>query len=276
MGYDWDFIAGVSVGALNGGMLAMRKYTKLWEHWSNISNDKVYTGKLTVWYALYRLLLGRKSVLDNGPLKAMIEREFDENLLAVELRIGAVDLFKGGYVAFKPGDTTKFTDAVLASTAIPIYWEPVDVPPYGPMVDGGVRNVTPLGDVIEHDPDEIVIINCRPPDPRVLKDPPGNLFKVGTRSLDILTNEVFLGDVREFIRINRNVQEAAAGGVTLHSESGRPYKFFEHKLIEPTESLGGTIDFSQKSTRRSMKAGWAAAAKVLGDPPSGPVPFPGF
>jgi hypothetical protein len=39
-------IAGVAVGALNGVMLAMHKYEQLEAIWKNISNDKVYTGKL--------------------------------------------------------------------------------------------------------------------------------------------------------------------------------------------------------------------------------------
>ena len=31
-GYNWDIIAGVSVGALNGGMLAMKKYDRLYRN----------------------------------------------------------------------------------------------------------------------------------------------------------------------------------------------------------------------------------------------------
>jgi NTE family protein len=42
-GYNWDIIAGVSVGALNGGMLAMKKYARVQELWETISNGKVYT-----------------------------------------------------------------------------------------------------------------------------------------------------------------------------------------------------------------------------------------
>jgi NTE family protein len=34
-GYEWDVIAGVSVGALNGTMLAMHKYRELEELWTS-------------------------------------------------------------------------------------------------------------------------------------------------------------------------------------------------------------------------------------------------
>src|SRR5690606_28940311 len=72
---------------------------------------------------------------------------------------------------------TDFRNAILASPAMPIVWEPV---PEIRMregvlngrvtqaVDGGIRNVSPLGDVIEEinkagsDDYTIVIINCNP------------------------------------------------------------------------------------------------------------------
>ena len=54
-----------------------------------------------------------------------------------------------------------FSEAVLASTVMPIIWEPLDISPqYRSMVDGGVRNISPLGDILDEDPAEIVIINC--------------------------------------------------------------------------------------------------------------------
>ncbi len=43
-GYKWDIIAGVSVGALNGAMLAQEKYQRLAEIWQTISNDKTGFG----------------------------------------------------------------------------------------------------------------------------------------------------------------------------------------------------------------------------------------
>ena len=274
-GYRWDIIAGVSVGALNGGMLAMEKYPELWALWSTISNEKVYTGRTKLWYAVLRVLLGKRSILGNGPLRGLIEREFDPALVKADLRIGAVSLRTGKYVVFRPGDA-HFREAVLASTAIPVYWPPEEVPPHGPMVDGGVRNVTPLGDVLDDEPDEVVIINCNRKEPPVLERPPGNIFDIGLRSLDIAVNEIFTGDVEEFVRINRNVQEAASHGVTLHDEEGKPHKYFEYKLIEPREALGEMVDFSQATARRSMRAGWEAAEAVLGAPASGPVALPGW
>lgn len=262
-GYQWDIIAGVSVGALNGGMLAMEKYERLLEIWNTISAEQVYTGGFNFWSTV-KLLFGAKSFYGNEPLKRMLQKEFEPSDIKADLRVGTVSLVTGEYVEFR-ADDPNLMEATLASTAIPIIWEPVDVSPEQCcMVDGGVRNISPIGDVLDSEPDEIVIINCNPEKFDELSEPPGNIVKIGTRTLDILLNELFRSDMREFVRINHLVEEAAARGVTLHHPtSGRTYKYYECKIIEPDFPLGDTLDFSQGAVQRSLQAGVEKARHVL-------------
>jgi NTE family protein len=262
-GYHWDLIAGVSVGALNAVMLAMEKYDRLDEIWKGISNEQVYTGGFNLW-AIIRLLFGAKSVLGNDPLRRMIEAEYEPERINTELRIGAVSLQTGEYMVFTP-DFTNFVDAVLASTAIPLVWSPVQISPqYRDMVDGGVRNISPLGDVLDTDPDEIVVINCGPKQPPVKPDGFKNALDIGMHALDIALNEIFITDLREFIRINRNVQEAQYAGLVLHNENGKSYKYYDCKIIEPDYPLGDTLDFSPEVIQERMDHGWEKAKAVLG------------
>jgi NTE family protein len=262
-GYVWDVIAGVSVGALNGTMLAMKKYERLEEIWRTITRDRVMTGRMGVW-AIFRMMFGAKSIYGNSPLWNLIQQEIDPAAVGVDLRIGVVSLRTGEYVRFEKDDPG-FAKAVLASTAIPIVWEPVEVSAeYADMVDGGVRNVSPLGDVLDTDPDEVVVINCSPMDPPRLVSPLKDVLAIGRHALDIALNEIFVTDVREFTRINRNVQEAAQHGVTLHNEEGKPYKFYNSKIIEPDSPLDDTLDFSRQALERSMEKGLAKAIEVLG------------
>jgi NTE family protein len=262
-GYHWDVIAGVSVGAINATMLAMEKYQRLEDLWQNISNDQVFTGKLNFW-ALLKIAFGAKSVFGNDPLREILQGEYEPEKLRVDLRIGAVSLKSGEYVSFRPQDHG-FDRAVLASTAIPVVWEPVFVTEeYPDMIDGGVRNVSPLGDVLDSDPDEVVIINCSPDTPPKLDRPVRNALDIGIHALDVALNEIFVTDVREFIRINRNVKEAQMQGVPLTKENGKPYKFYEYKIIQPDESLGDTMDFSKRAVLMRMDAGWEKARQVLG------------
>ena len=263
-GYNWDIIAGVSVGALNGAMLAMKKYDRLSEIWNTVSDSQVYTGGFNIW-SVFKLLFGAKSFYGNDPLRRMLEREFEPDQFQVDLRVGAVSLQTGVYTQFKPG-IENFNEAVLASTVMPIIWEPLDLgPQYRSMVDGGVRNISPLGDILDEDPQEIVIINCNPEKFGPLPAPPKDVLKIGLRTLDILLDEVFRGDLEEFLRINALVKEAETLGFKLHHpESGKELKYFEAKVIEPLAPLGDTLDFSQPSVQRSLHLGWERAKAVLG------------
>jgi NTE family protein len=262
-GYHWDIIAGVSVGALNASMLAMEKYDRLFEIWNTISDDQVYTGGFNLW-SVIKLLFGAKSFYVNAPLRRLLEQEYDADQFKVDVRVGSVSLVTGEYIQFKPG-MPNFSEAVLASTVMPIIWEPLDIAPqYPSMVDGGVRNISPLGDILDEDPDEIVIINCSPGTYAPLPSPPEDIVKIGQRTLDILLDEIFRNDLEEFLRINALVKEAEALGFKLHHPvSGRELKYFEAKVIEPKSPLGGTLDFSQKSVQRSLHAGWDQAKAVL-------------
>jgi len=263
-GYKWDIIAGVSVGALNGCMLAMEKYERLFEVWNTITDDQVYTGGFNIWSTI-KLLFGAKSFYGNDPLRRTLQKELELDKIKADLRVGAVSLVTGDYVEFRT-DSPDLADAVLASTVMPIVWTPVDVSPlYQSMVDGGVRNITPIGDVLDSEPDELVIINCSPEGSDLLQHPPENIVKIGLRTLDILLNELFRSDMDEFVRINHLVNEAGAQGVVLHHPvSGRPLKYYDCKIIEPVVPLGDTLDFSQASVQRSLKAGVERAREVLG------------
>ncbi len=263
-GYQWDVIAGVSVGALNAVMLAMKKYQRLEELWWNISDDQVYKGKLNFW-SILKIAFGAKSILSNDPLWELLQTEFEPHKIEVDLRIGAVSLRTGEYTRFVPSEPG-FEKAILASTAIPIVWKPVQVSAaYPDMVDGGVRNISPLGDVLDTDPDEVVIINCSPEAPPVATRPLSNALAIGMHTLEVMLNEIFITDLREFLRINYNVKEAQAAGVTLHNEKGKPYKYYDCKIIQPDEELGDTLDFSKEAIEMSIKAGWEKARQVFGD-----------
>lgn len=267
-GYQWDVIAGVSVGALNGVMLAMKKYEQLDTLWKTITKERVYTGKLNFW-SILKMIFGAKSIYDNEPLWKLLDDIVEPDKIAkdLDLRVGAVSLQTGVYTQFKPTDAG-FKKAVLASTAIPIVWAPVSISDdYQDMVDGGLRNLSPLGDVLDTDPDEIVVINCSPRDAKEQPIPKAtlrNALDIGKHSMDIAMNEIFITDLREFLRINHNVLEADMANVKLHNEDGKEYRHFECKIIEPDDHLGDTLDFSRQTLGRSMDAGRKKAEEVLG------------
>lgn len=264
-GYRWDVISGISVGALNGAMLAMGKYAELEEMWKTISNERVYTGKRN-WWALVRMLLGAKSVHGHEPLRKLIEREISSEAIRTRLIIGAVDLISGRYLTYDTGfPTSDFRKMLLASTSIPVLFPPVRVShARTDMVDGAIRNLTPLGDVLRHDPDEIVVINCNPRVPGWLDRSPEDALGIGERSLEIMTNEILVNDVDALLRINRMVKQAEAGGVVLRNGKGEPYKHYICTVIEPDRPMQYTLDFSRELVDRAWEEGWEKAKAVFG------------
>jgi NTE family protein len=263
-GYQWDIIAGVSVGALNGAMLAMEKYARLWEVWNSISDGQVFTGGFNL-ISVLKLLFGAKSFYGNEPLWNLLKAEMEPDKIISDLRVGSVSLVSGEYVQFTKSEP-QLAKAVLASTVMPVIWTPVDISEtYRSMVDGGVRNISPVGDVLDALPDEIVIVNCGPQaDPPLLK-PPANVVEIGERTLDILLNQVFRGDMENFQQINGLVKEAESHGLTLHNpKNGKALKYFACKIIEPDAPLDDTLDFSQSAIQRSIEAGFKRARAVFG------------
>ena len=262
-GYSWDIIGGVSVGALNGTMLAMEKYTRLEAIWKSICNSKVYSGKFN-FMTLWKLYRGAKSIYSNDPLAAIIEREVEPEKIVKDLRIGTVSLNSGRYTVYS-GDDPNIKRAVLASTVVPIVWPPQYVSSECQMmVDGSLRRFSPIGDVIDADPEEVVVINCWPKHPAPLEQPPRNILDIAIRALDISSSGIIYSDIHEFTHINHSVREAAEHGVALTNPKGKLYKEFKTLIIEPTEHLGWVLDFSHASVERSTEMGWERAKEVAG------------
>ena len=265
-GYQWDIIAGVSVGAMNGAMLAMHRYTRLLELWDGISDSQVYTGGFSL-LSLIKLLFGAKSFYGNEPLIKLMQNEFEAGRVIDDLHVGTVSLISGEYVQFTK-ESLELSKAILASASIPVVWPPVDISSdHTAMVDGGVRNISPVGDVLDLEPDEIVIINCSSEQPPVMPQASANVLSIGMRALDIMQNEIFVNDMKEFLRINALVKEAEQQGCVLHHpKSGRPLKYYPCQVIEPDGELGEVLDFSQKSVQAALKAGVRRAREVMGRP----------
>ena len=262
-GYSWDVIAGVSVGALNGTMLAMEKYGRLEAIWKTISSHAVYSGKFNL-ATLWKLYRGAKSIYSNDPLAAIVESEIEPEKIVKELRVGTVSLNSGRYTVYN-GDDPNIKRAVLASTVVPVIWPPQYVSQECQMmVDGSLRRFSPIGDVLDTDPEEVVIINCWPKHPPALTQPPKNILDIAIRALDISSAGIIYSDIHEFTHINYNVREAAAQGVALTNPKGKPYREYQSLIIEPTDHLGWILDFSRESMERSMEMGWDRAKEVAG------------
>ena len=153
-GYRWDRIFGVSVGALNATILAQGEYQRLKDIWFTIREEDVY--KKFGWLRVaWRLAVEKKlGVYDNTPLRDLIQKNAAGRPFRVPVHVGRVSLTTGEYESVSSSDPD-FLNAVWESATMPIIWECIGLKAY---VDGGLRNVTPLGDVLDYSPNEIVVI----------------------------------------------------------------------------------------------------------------------
>jgi len=260
-GFEWERVFGVSVGALNGALLAQGEYQRLLDVWRTIRQEDVYR---KVWWPViaWRLAALRKTgIYDARALRKTIEKNVAGSPFKIPLYVGRVSLTSGAYEVVN-SESPDILDAVWHSATMPVIWEPVGT---GAWVDGGLRNVTPLGDALDHNPPPtaLVVINCSPDQPEPA-EPPKDIIAAAKRAInDIATNEIMVSDVREFVRINQLVRQARTKGFTLDKDDGTPYHDYDITVIQPRIPLGDTLDFSRELIEQRLEAGRAAAREFL-------------
>ncbi|HZA13378.1 MAG TPA: patatin-like phospholipase family protein [Myxococcaceae bacterium] len=268
-GYRWERIFGVSVGALNATMLGQQRHAELAEVWQSIEEKDVYQKYSWPQVAFRVAILKKLSLYDDAPLRRTIDRHAAGHRFRIPVHVGRVSLVSGQYeLVTSDRPEHEFLDAVWHSATMPIIWEPIGPEAY---VDGGLRNITPLGDALQFNPTEVVVIIASPNDIDRIERP-RSIVDVATRSLtDITLNEILINDVREFVRINYLVKQAADRGVELRSESGAPYRYVPITVVRPRQSLGDTLDFDREAIRRRMALGEIAAREATTVPAAAPV-----
>jgi NTE family protein len=267
-GYRWDRIFGVSVGALNATLLAQGEYKRLMDLWMNIREEDIYR-KFSWPVVAFRLAVQHKlGFYDDSPLRALIQKHASGRPFQIPAHVGRVSLVSGDYELIS-NEAPDFLDAVWHSATMPVIWEAIGEQAF---VDGGLRNVTPLGDALSFDAKEIVVIPCSSGESEPVARP-ASIIDVAKRSLtDITINEIMRNDVDEFIRINDLVRQAHEAGVELRKLEGGTYRYCPITVIEPAKSLGDTLDFSQESIRMRLRHGEEVARATPLPAPRPPAP----
>src|SRR6185436_5165930 len=147
--------------------------------------------------------------------------------------------------------------AILASTAMPIVWCPVDVINFKgraskQAMDGGLKNNSPLGDIIDFiNADSgfdyhIIVINCSSGKVDV-QDKRWNIASIALRSLtEIALEEIFNNDIDTFQTINLLVDQAQRQNAVLTKKKDDgtevPLRKFKATIINPAQGvLGDTL-----------------------------------
>lgn len=206
--YDPKILTGTSVGALNVSWLAQfplgqfqAGVASLKSLWLSLTgNASIYES--WVWgLGLAGAFLGKRpSLYTQRGLKKLVYWQLNQKRIVMSHRavsVCAVSL-KTGKTRFWNGADDHFIDAVLASSAFPVFFEPIRI---GDELwtDGGVREIIPLDRAFEMGAATADVVSCSPREAFACPAAP-NVLQVGYAVLDGMSNEIVADDLERQTR----------------------------------------------------------------------------
>ena len=340
----YDIVAGVSVGSLNGVLVAQNKLNELNDLWNKVIANggvEIFTSKyinrdgsfnmnmdafkeelfpnFKISFGLivkgglnfFGRLFSRKipsfmemviaklteelsanldnfgGLGDNTPLKDKLTKMVKLSNFSNHTKFlcGFVSLDDGEYYSVSNSQFKSDEDlvnGVLASTSMPIVWPAVsncafdDKNPKN-LIDGGVRNISPLGKVIElinNDKDDaeynIFVINCHGNTIVPKYGQKWNIVTNAVRALhDITLSEIFRNDIERFIIHNELMEDVRNSDLKIRKNSkhdkytvNKPYKLH---IIQPEKEgiLGNSLDTTAESITKRRRLGGEDAEKYF-------------
>lgn len=219
---DPGIVAGVSVGALNGAIIAQSKdliqgCDHALEVWNSINGWwNIYRPDFKTLTALFSFLSGFKALkpifseglFSTKPLKKLIDSNVDPQKIINEGRkfiCGAVNMSTGRYVRFdEQSDMLK--EAILASASYPWLFRPVNINGE-PYFDGGLRNKTPFKGASMYKPKKMVIFMAGALNTLHYVHPKSftGMYASLERIFSILFDEAWRDDLQSCIRNYKNI-----------------------------------------------------------------------
>ncbi|MGH7152203.1 MAG: patatin-like phospholipase family protein, partial [Planctomycetota bacterium] len=268
-GLDFRVVAGVSTGALQAVMVAQGDVARLRRIWEGIEGrDDICTKRFG---GFVGAVVGADSAYSNEPLKELIREHVEPAKIRASgrrLKIGVASLQTGVY---RPVTEEKdhLRGWTLASTAIPAFFEPVELEGQQ-FVDGGVRDITPLGAVFEEKPRACLAILASPRELAPKEAEFDDLLDIGTRALEIMTDEIFQNDLADAEWVNALLEKVRRVEATLQGQGGpgavaalaplhdflREYAVIPTYTLAPKRLLIDTLEFDPPKIAAAIRQGW--------------------
>lgn len=205
--------------------------------------------------------MGIQSLLNNKPLLASVKEILELPCADPKpFLFNMVNMVTGGVIRAEASEfpnNDSLATGIIASTNIPCVLPLVPVvstssTEYKLIGDGGLRDGSPIGQMLKRlDPDKkqrVVVFNINKREMTPVEDL-NNIFKVAARSLEILMNEVLMGDLDVLLERNKTA--------LMYGE--RPgYKYVEVLFVESSHNRKA-FDFTKESYDEQV----ATAAKDL-------------
>lgn len=253
---EYDAFCGVSVGALNSSFLAQFTDSQeagkaLVSLWSQVTDARIKRS----WCPLGVVeSLWKPSVFNSEPLQQWVRSTLNVDMVRIsgkQLRVVACNWATGAvHVANEAAED--LASWVIASSSFPVMLLPVEIG--GQLwTDGGLRNVTPLGEAIRLGADEIDVVMCSNPevvepfDAHKAAAVPGLLLQ----AIEIMSDAILAADLK-VCGLKNDVAE-------LRPE----FRKVKIRLLQPQKVLTkDSLDFDPQSIGRMMAQGYEDACAL--------------
>jgi NTE family protein len=240
-----------------------------------IGNESVYLKKQGVEAGI---VLGADSIYDPEPLKKLLKKYLKPKNLAKSKRI-----LKIQYVSLETGElktannkSPKILDHVLASGTMPYYFPPVQIRKEH-LVDGGIRDITPLGQAFQAGAEAIYVIYASPfqvERQEFVESWTGmkiNAFTYLGRAVELMVNEIYRTDIEGAQRLNilKKNWEQVKNLLPEHASRKKIEKVLKRVHYAPIIEIKpkkyiirDALDFSPKNVMENYEYGKKVAASL--------------
>lgn len=259
-GLDYQILCGVSVGALNVAGLAqapfgrpqeaIERLEKLWLE--DVRTETIWKR----WWPFGKVSgIWKRSLLNSQPLIDLVRSKLDMQAVQESGRsvhVGAVCL-DTGEIGYGDQTSAEFVDWVARGRKDPVFLTPIEID--GKLwSDGGLRNITPLGQAIKLGATEVDVIICSNPglSPSWHESAKNALPAQLYRTLDIMSDQILRSDLQvtelknQLAEINPN------------------FRRVKIRVVQPSSRLTEEpLAFDQKKIREMMERGYGDADRFV-------------
>ena len=228
-GIQPDFFVGTSAGSINSAFMAARgpdlsAIPELESAWRKGTKDVVYPGN--VFTIALRFVNGADGAFPSEGMRKLIRDNLPAGVttfgqLKCPAYMTAADLQSRKLYLFGEDPTAPLVEAIMASSSIPVYQDPVE---YGgrQLVDGGVVAVVPCSVAMDKGADTIYAINVGHGEEE--QPPVHGIFRILMRTIDTFISQSLFYDLRR-AEADPNVQ---LHHIQITDFSHLPFDDFEH------------------------------------------------
>jgi NTE family protein len=249
----FDIVCGTSVGALNAAMIVQGKIAEAEDIWRSLdSRDAIFDP------SILENVIAKGGLYGIEPLAELVDKHVDVEKLRksdMQLLVGVVCLETGEFMLIDQNNPN-IKSFILASASVPGLTPAIKIDGRH-YVDGGLRYVMPVRQIMNLDVKEIIMVSAFSLEDKVAAVESKNLERYEA------------GDYRKITHFAERAVQIVMHQLLWepidYAFSVAPCKGIDVKLIQPDQGVykKGAFEFDQEEIRRAIEHGYDQAQKAF-------------